>query len=123
MPPWEKKFFTGIPITFAAIISVVPIMLEFEYSLRLFNHPVFCSAFMLLSGSLMISRIKTFSFKTTQIPHKFMLPVMLIAGFVVAVFVTIPWLTMLIIVAAYLLMIPVSENQYRKLAAASAVSI
>ncbi|MDR1366247.1 MAG: CDP-diacylglycerol--serine O-phosphatidyltransferase [Holosporales bacterium] len=122
-PSWEKKFFTGVPITFAAIIAVVPIMLEFECSLGLFNHPLFCSVFMLLSGSLMISRIKTFSFKTIQIPHKFMLPVMLIAGFVVAVFVTIPWLTMLIIVAAYLLMIPISVNRHRKLAAASEVSI
>jgi CDP-diacylglycerol--serine O-phosphatidyltransferase len=118
-PSWEKNFFTGVPITFAAIIAIVPIMLGIECSLNLFSHPVFCSAFMLLSGSLMISRIKTFSFKTMQIPRKLMLPVMLIVGFIVAIFVTMPWLTVLIIVAAYLLTIPVSMNRYRKLAAVS----
>ncbi|MDR1475283.1 MAG: CDP-diacylglycerol--serine O-phosphatidyltransferase [Holosporales bacterium] len=113
---WERKFFTGVPITFAAIIAVTPVILSLEYSFNIFALPAFCSVFMFLSGALMISRLKTFSFKTVKISQKIMLPVMLAIGFVVVSLVTAPWLTIIFVVTVYLLTIPASMRCHKRLA-------
>ncbi len=112
---WEKQFFTGVPITFAAVIALMPLILYIKSGAGVFRSSYFCSAILLFAGCLMISRFKTFSFKTIKISQKFVLPFMLVMGLFITLLVTDLWSTMIFVVCVYLFSIPFSVRRYKKL--------
>jgi CDP-diacylglycerol--serine O-phosphatidyltransferase len=81
------------------------------------SQPIFVAVWMVLIGLMMVSSIPTYSFKGTRLPQKLMLPLLVIAGLVIAGFLSEPWMTLGGIIIAYLVTIPLSYRGYRRLMA------
>lgn len=77
---------------------------------------------MVIVGLMMVSSIPTYSFKGTRLPQKLMLPILVIAGLVIAGFLSEPWMTLGSIIVAYLLTLPLSYRSYRRLTAMHAAT-
>ncbi len=117
-PAYAAHFFTGIPAPAAAGIAVWPMVAHFQFGDDLpgvFNHPLFVSGIMLLVAVLMVSTIPTFSFKKVRVPHRWVLPILLLVGLLVAFLVTDPWATLVVVGGAYLALIPLSIRSFHRL--------
>lgn len=120
--PWEKMFFTGVPSPAGGILCLLPLIatLQFEGD---FTMPAFVTALhMLVVGTLMASRIPTFAGKNMRIKHEYILPFMIIASFLLVLFLIEPWLFLVVLSFAYLGSICFSIRSYRALKASHAVA-
>lgn len=113
LPSWSSRFFVGIPMPAAGLLVLLPllIMMEIEVSLP----SLLTSGWVLSISFLMVSRIPTFSFKTAHFSPKWVLPLFLGIGLIVAGLITTPWLTLIVLGTIYLLTIPLSIKQHKKL--------
>jgi CDP-diacylglycerol--serine O-phosphatidyltransferase len=116
-PPFASRFFTGVPAPAAAGLGCLPLILSFVIGEGVLSHPIFVAIWMVLIGLMMVSSIPTYSFKGTRLPQKLMLPLLVIAGLVIAGFLSEPWMTLGGIIIAYLVTIPLSFRGYRRLMA------
>lgn len=117
LPPYAYNFFTGVPAPAAAGVVLLPMVISFEFARDFFHRPVVVSVFLLGVSFLMVSTIPTFSFKKVRIPHKWVLPILLVIGLLAAFLVTEPWMTLAAIGALYVVLIPVSVRAFRRLKA------
>jgi CDP-diacylglycerol--serine O-phosphatidyltransferase len=116
-PPFASRFFTGVPAPAAAGLGCLPLILSFVIGEGVLSHPIFVAIWMVLIGLMMVSSIPTYSFKGTRLPQKLMLPLLVIAGLVIAGFLSEPWMTLGGIIIAYLVTTPLSFRGYRRLMA------
>lgn len=117
LPPYAYNFFTGVPAPAAAGVVLLPMVFSFQFGTGVFDRPVVASVFLLGVSFLMVSKIPTFSFKKVRIPHKWVLPILLVVGVTAAFLVTEPWLTLAGLGVAYLGLIPISLRAFRRLKA------
>ncbi|MBC7906315.1 MAG: CDP-diacylglycerol--serine O-phosphatidyltransferase [Rhodospirillaceae bacterium] len=115
LPPYAYNFFTGVPAPAAAGIVLLPMVASFEFGVGFFDRPVVTAVFLLGVAFLMVSTIPTFSFKKVRVPNAWVLPVLLVVGLTAAFLVTEPWLTLALIGASYVGLIPVSVRSFRRL--------
>jgi len=115
LPPWAHSYFTGVPAPAGAGIAILPLILSLETQRGVFDNPLLVGAFLIVSASLMVSRVPTYSLKNIRIKPQFVLFLMLFVGVVAAFLVTDPWLTFSAIGFVYLASIPVSVVTYRRL--------
>jgi CDP-diacylglycerol--serine O-phosphatidyltransferase len=109
LPPYAYNFFTGVPAPAAAGMVLLPLALSIQFGGGFFDRPMVVAVF------LMVSQIPTFSFKKVRIPHKWVLPILLVVGVVAAFLVTEPWLTLSGLGCAYLASIPFAMRSFRRL--------
>lgn len=102
-----QNFTTGMPITTAASICLLPMMFSFELSAFPIS-PWLVFIYMTLIGLIMISRIPTFTFRTVHV-RKVYVP-LLMATIVLLTGATIlePWTILPVMVTFYLFTIPFS---------------
>ena len=113
-PVWKVNFFSGVPAPAGAGLVLLPMVVSFQFAEDFFRSPWVVSFFLISVGSLMVSTIPTFSFKKLKITSKWILPSMIfIAGLATFSF-SLPWLTLSILLIAYLLSIPVGYQTYRR---------
>lgn len=119
----EKKkaqnFFTGVPITAAAVLSLCPLIVTFD----IFPYKVcywILAIYLPMIGLLMISRVPTFSFKTVNIPREYISFLLVSIALVIAALILEPWIIIPIIVLIYFCTFPFSILEYFKLRKASA---
>ena len=115
LPPYAYNFFTGVPAPAAAGLVLFPMVLSFETGPGYFDRPVVVAVFLLGVSFLMVSKVPTFSAKKVRIPHRWVLPVLLLVGLMAAFMVSEPWLTLACLGLVYLAMIPVSIRSFRRL--------
>lgn len=124
-PPWQGRFFTGMPAPAGAIVGLLPVYLNLSVLAVPNVRPVvpFEIAYVLLVAFLMASRIPHFSGKKLgRVPREYVLPVLL--G-VVACCLLLATFTMEMLVAAacaYLASIPLAVRRYNDYTAADAAS-
>lgn len=116
-PPFASRFFTGVPAPAAAGLACLPLILSFVIDVEWVSQPIFMALWLVMVGLMMVSSIPTYSFKGTRFPRKFMLPILVIAGLVIAGFLSEPWMTLGGIIIAYMVTIPLSYRAYRRLSA------
>jgi CDP-diacylglycerol---serine O-phosphatidyltransferase len=116
-PPFANRFFTGVPAPAAAGLGCLPLILSFVVGEEWLSQPVFVAIWMVVVGLMMVSGIPTYSFKGTRLPQKLMLPILVIAGLVIAGFLSAPWMTLGGIIIAYMATMPLSYRAYRRLSA------
>jgi CDP-diacylglycerol--serine O-phosphatidyltransferase len=116
----KNKFFVGTPAPAAAFIALFPLMIHLAFDIKWILNPIIYSFFMILSAGLMVSRIPTYSFKSLKIPRSWVLPSLVIAALLMAMIISAPWLSACAIVTAYLITIPFSILDFRKLKALEA---
>jgi CDP-diacylglycerol--serine O-phosphatidyltransferase len=115
LPPWAYNFFTGVPAPAAAGIVLLPMMISFQIDSEVFKTPAVVSMFLLGVSFLMVSSIPTFSFKRFRVPHKYVLPMLLVVGLFAAFLVTEPWFTLSAVGVVYAASLPFSMRAFHRL--------
>jgi len=113
-PAWSATYFTGTPAPASAALAISPLIMSLEWSFSFTKSPYFCGIILFTVAFLMVSTIPTFSLKKVHIPHKFVLPLMIIIVLLSAGLFSKPWLTLTIIILGYIGTFPFSIVAYRK---------
>ncbi len=120
-PHGAYSFFTGLPTPGAAGILMLPMVLAFQYPNGVFNNVLLNGTFTVVAALLMVSRVPTFSLKGGRVPHKFVLPMLLLFCLLVGFAIEAPWATLTIATVCYIASIPFSlfahQRQQRRLKA------
>lgn len=114
-PAYAYNFFTGVPAPAAAGLVLLPMVASFEVKGGFFSSPSLVSLFLMGVSFLMVSTVPTYSFKKVRVPHRWVLPMLLVVGVLTAFLVTEPWLTLAVLGCIYLGMIPFSVRGFRRL--------
>ncbi|MBO6950024.1 MAG: phosphatidylcholine/phosphatidylserine synthase, partial [Rhodospirillales bacterium] len=122
-PNWAGQFFTGVPAPAGAGLVLLPLIMSLNLGDDFFRNPGTVAIWMLASGALLISKIPTFSFKTSRIPRAWFLPVMITIAVGVTFVVSAPWWTLAVILIVYICLIPVSIRRYKRLMARDAAGL
>lgn len=112
---WARNYFTGVPSPAAAGLVLLPLILAQLFGDTFFRTPTVVGIFLVGVGALMVSTIPTFSFKKAKVPHRWVLPIMLIMGLTIAVLISAPWAAIALLMILYLLTIPFSMRSYARL--------
>ena len=119
-PAWKSMFFIGVPSPSAAGLVMLPMYLHIGGIMPMDETAPFILANILLIGTLMVSKIPTFSGKGfSTIRRDLVLPLMLFIGFTAVMLFTFPWMTLTAMSAAYYVAIPISWIMYRRYSAGS----
>jgi CDP-diacylglycerol--serine O-phosphatidyltransferase len=116
-PKWQRNFFVGVPAPAGALAGLAPIyamLLGLEAD-RAF---VIASAFYALAVAfLMVSNVPTFSGKelTQSIPRAFVLPILVLVVAAIALLLTYPWEMLIAFTVLYILSLPLSVREWRRL--------
>jgi CDP-diacylglycerol--serine O-phosphatidyltransferase len=114
-PVWAYNYFSGLATPAAAGAVLLPMILSFEAGPGFFDSPAVIAVVVLAVSFLMVSSIPTYSFKSFRIPHRYVLPTLLLAGLFAAALASEPWLTVAASFIAYLASLPFSIRSYRHL--------
>jgi CDP-diacylglycerol--serine O-phosphatidyltransferase len=120
MPAWASNFFTGVPAPAGGGLVLLPMILSFEFTDTALAHPLLNVPVMIGVSVLMISRIPTYSVKQLRVPHRYVMPFLLLVGLFAALLAVETWLTMAVGLIAYLASIPLSFRSHRRRASAAA---
>lgn len=115
LPAWTSRFFVGVPAPAGAGLSLMPIFASLLIGPDFFQTPAFAGPWTVLVAILMVSRLPTYSTKRVRVPHHLVVPTLVGVGFVAALLVSMPWLTLIVLGIAYLASIPFSVLSYRRL--------
>ncbi len=115
LPPWAKNYFTGVPAPAGAGLVMLPMILSFQMESDFVREPAVVALFIIAVAGLLISKLPTYSFKNIRVQHRFVLLTMLIVGAIAALSVSAPWLTLTVILVAYICTLPFGLRSYRRL--------
>jgi CDP-diacylglycerol--serine O-phosphatidyltransferase len=122
-PAWAAAYSTGMPAPAAAALAISPVVLSFEWPWAFIISPFFCGTILLAVAILMISAMPTYTLKKIHIPHKFVLPLMVVIALFTAVLFSKPWLMLTLMAIGYVGTLPFSIASYGKTAREQAVEI
>ncbi|MDH3242646.1 MAG: CDP-diacylglycerol--serine O-phosphatidyltransferase [Alphaproteobacteria bacterium] len=115
MPAWASNYFTGVPAPAGGGLALLPMILSFAFQSTALAHPAINIPVMVVVACLMISRIPTYALKQIRVPHRMVMPFLVLVGLTAALLVMATWLTVSVFLFAYLLSIPFSVRAYRRL--------
>jgi CDP-diacylglycerol--serine O-phosphatidyltransferase len=115
LPPWAKNYFTGVPSPAGAGLVLIPMILSFQIDSGMLRNPILVSAFVIVVGFLMVSRLPTYSFKNVRIQHRYALVMMLAVALIAAFLVIAPWTLLTAILALYIVTLPFALRSFRRL--------
>jgi CDP-diacylglycerol--serine O-phosphatidyltransferase len=104
-----------MPSPAGAGLVLFPMVLWFQVGGDFLREPWVVAIFMLAGAGLLVSRIRTYSFKKVHIAQGWLLPAMLGVGLYLALLVGSPWMTLSLTMVAYVASIPFSFHAYRQL--------
>lgn len=113
-PAWTRNYFTGVPSPAGAGIALFPMVLWFQIDANFVRHPVFVACFVLATSLLLVSRVRTFTFKKVRVAHRWILPAMLGVGLYLALLFSAPWVALTLTLAAYVVSIPFSVRRFER---------
>lgn len=117
--PWEKQFFVGVPAPAGGMLCLLPLIVSLQFEEGLPLPPALVACHVVLIGTLMVSRIPTFSGKRQRIKHETILPFMIFCSAVLVLFIIEPWLSLTVLSVLYLGSIYFSIRKWRQLKSAS----
>jgi CDP-diacylglycerol---serine O-phosphatidyltransferase len=113
-PKWQGNYFTGMPAPAGAITVLMPLYLDGAGFYNMREYPLTIAVYTLAMAALLISTIPTFSGKQLgeRIKREWVMPILVAVALVVALLVTYPHWTLLVVTFAYLAMIPFSMRRH-----------
>jgi len=114
MPHQSDGFLTGIPAPVGAGLAFLPIYLWIVTGSAVFAEPMLVAGWLTLIAILMISAMPTLSWSKLRPPRSIRVGLIAVVGILVAALLTEPWLTLVAICIAYILLIPVGLFRYAK---------
>jgi CDP-diacylglycerol--serine O-phosphatidyltransferase len=122
-PAWAAAYSKGIPAPAAAALAISPVVMSFEWPWSFIVSPFFGGIILFAVAILMVSAMPTFTLKKVHIPHKFVLPLMVIIALSTAALFSKPWLTLTLIAIGYVSTFPFSITSFHKAAQKNAAEI
>jgi CDP-diacylglycerol--serine O-phosphatidyltransferase len=113
-PHKSAGFNTGVPAPAGAGLAFVPIFLWLITGNELFRQWPPVMAWTLFIAALMISSLPTYSWASIRIRREWRLFALAGVALFGAALLTAPWITLLVLAALYLLMIPVALTSYAR---------
>lgn len=110
----SSEFFTGVPAPAGALLVLLPMFLSFLYYENLQTKSGLIAIYMGLVGLLLVSRIPTYSFKTTTVHPKRITFILIGFAVLVAMLLTYPWSSLVALDVTYFGIIVWSYFKYRK---------
>jgi len=104
-PDKDNAYFEGVPSPAGAMLVMLPIYLSFATKDATLLSPFFICVYMGFVGFLLISRIPTWSFKTTKISRRNAPYFLIGVGFFGAVLLSFAWHTLVAMCLAYVAMV------------------
>ena len=98
----DNAYFTGVPSPAGALLVMLPMFLSFALGSGPFLPDFVLALWMVAMGLLMISRIPTWSFKTTRIPRKNAKFFLVAVAFALAAAVSYAWITLVLFCIGYI---------------------
>jgi CDP-diacylglycerol--serine O-phosphatidyltransferase len=113
---WQTNYFVGIPAPAGAMISLLPIYVEFIGTPHGFLTAPLVLVYTLAIGFLMVSRVPTWSGKLVgrRIHREYVLPLFVLVVLFVALLVSYPFETLTICTLLYLGSLPLSWTTYHR---------
>lgn len=113
-PSWTKSFFTGVPAPAGAGMALLPLLLALEFGPSLTPPAGLLALWLIVVGSLMVSRLPTLSMKGRRVARIWVAPIMAGTCLLFASLITNPWMTLSGLGVAYITSIPYGWHSYRK---------
>lgn len=113
-PHKSAGFLTGIPAPVGAGLTLLPVYLWLWSGLDVFRESWVVAPWTLLIALLMISSIATFSWSAARLRQGVRLWALLVIGLLGAALVNAPWITLSVISAIYLAIIPIGMRSYAR---------
>ena len=98
----DNAYFVGVPAPASAMLAMLPMFLSFAFTDAPILHPLGISLYLGLIGLLMISRIPTWSFKTTTISRRNVKAFLVAVAVVGASVLTFAWVTLVVLCVGYI---------------------
>jgi CDP-diacylglycerol--serine O-phosphatidyltransferase len=114
-PILEKYFFKGIPAPVGAAMSMLPMVLFYEFGSGFYTDPILIITYISVLAVLMASRVPTISIKKIPIKNDSLYLTLLIIGSIIIGLIVKPWLTLAIIGLTYGISIPITIFFYIKI--------
>lgn len=115
LPPYAYNYFTGVPAPAGAGLAIFPVVVSFEFGDAIARNPAVAGTWLVVVGSLMVSRLPTFSFKRVKVPQQYVVVVLVMAGLFVAGLAIAPWRSLTALAVLYVLLIPFAGLSYLRL--------
>ncbi len=112
------NFFFGIPAPGAAILLMIPIMLEFslegniDYEIK--RYKILINIYIIAIALLASSNIPSFSLKGAPIPKEYLLPLMILSIIIVIITILYPWYAMPVLGFLYLVSLFLSYTVFHR---------
>ena len=113
-PHKSVGFLTGVPAPVGAGLAFLPMYLWLASGEGLFREPLLVAVWITVIAGLMISNLATLSWTLIRPQRSIRLLAIGLAGLVFASLLTEPWWTLVVICAAYLVLMPYSFIRYAK---------
>lgn len=120
--PWEKQFFIGVPSPAGGILCLLPIIVSLQTDGDIRIPAIVTIIHLLIVGTLMASRIPTFSGKNICIKHDYIPHFMIASSLLLVLFIIEPWALICGLGILYLGSIYFSVKKYYKLKAEAVAS-
>lgn len=110
----SKYFFTGVPIPAAAALILMPMGFTFQLTDWVMPNWMVC-IYMVIVGCLMVSTIPTFAYKKMSVEREYIPFILVASGLLIAGILLEPWVVLPLLGVAYLIAIPCSIIQHRRM--------
>ncbi|MDX2083292.1 MAG: phosphatidylcholine/phosphatidylserine synthase [Rickettsiales bacterium] len=107
-PILEKYFFKGIPAPCGAAMSMLPMVLFYEFGDGFYTNQILVIIYVAILAVLMASRVPTISIKKIPIKNEYVYVTLLILGSIIIGLLIEPWLALAVIGIVYGLSIPIT---------------
>lgn len=111
-PVFHKEFFVGVPAPPSALLVLAPVVAWVKFGDGWWSSPVAVSLWLVVVACLAFSKIPTLSLKTVRVRQRLVPAVLAIFVVLVALLLTQPLITLLIIDFAYLAHVPFAMTTY-----------
>jgi CDP-diacylglycerol--serine O-phosphatidyltransferase len=113
VPTWGKGYFTGVPAPGGAGLALTPLAVFLEFGPSAQLPAIVLALWLMLVGSLMVSRLPTLAMKGWRIPRVWVTPLFVLIAVCVAALITNPWLTLSIAGFVYIASLPTGWISYQ----------
>lgn len=115
-PIWLSQYFLGVPAPAGALIAMVPIYAMLLGSPQNSMTATLAAIYMIVIGLLMVSSLPTFSGKEfgRRVPRDYAMPLMIGLVVSVALLLSYPWATLLLLSGAYIALLPLGYRSWRR---------
>jgi CDP-diacylglycerol--serine O-phosphatidyltransferase len=110
----NSEYFIGVPAPAGAMLVLLPMFLSFLWPNDIQSYAGLIAIYMGLIGLLLVSRIPTYSFKTTTVRRRRITYILVGFAVLVAMLLTYPWSSLVALDIAYFGIIIWSYFKYRK---------